>query len=175
MDNGYDEIRMAVSEYVYANLEDFQYYKLGDTCSMDKVSEEYKFISSIKENMESSMEINMGDIIDKGYIPDLPTDEKIVLASMVLGAEKYESYEYSEPYRLNKIASLTKSDNAELVRDYIDFSLEYIAYLDDILESELDMEIKTQLNQVTEAYRQRASLGFKKFIDFVVPYRLINK
>ena len=304
MDNGYDEIRMAVSEYVYDNLEDFQYYKLGDTWSMDKVSEEYKFISNIKENMESSMEIDMGNIIDKGFIPGLPTDEKIVLASMVLGADKYESYdyekgsllydhttgaviitdkaenildiqvlpkafiynilgkqinkeelkdvvdsniealennliikgelftlislkncdllsskekehieaainsldkerynyeledirrslaeglldilgcfneesyEYSESYRLNKIASLTKSDNAELVRDYIDFSLEYIAYLDDILDSELDMVIKTQLNQVTEAYRQRASLGFKKFVDFVVPYRLINK
>lgn len=304
MDNGYDEIRMAVSEYVYDNLEDFQYYKLGDTWSMDKVSDEYKFISNIKENMESSMEIDMGNIIDKGFIPGLPTDEKIVLASMVLGADKYESYdyekgsllydhttgaviitdkaenildiqvlpkafiynilgkqinkeklkevvysniealesnliikgelftlislkncdllsgkekehieaainsldkerynyeledirrslaeglldilgcfneesyEYSEAYRLNKIASLTKSDNAELVRDYIDFSLEYIAYLDDILDSELDMEIKTQLKQVTEAYRQRASLGFKKFVDFVVPYRLINK
>lgn len=304
MENSYDEIRMDLSEYVYDTLDDFQYYKLGDTWSVDKVSEEYKFISNIKENMESSMEIDMWDIIDKGFIPGLPTDEKIVLASMVLGAEKYESYdykrgsllydhntgaviitdraesildiqvlpkafiynvlgkqinkeelkkvvysniealennliikgelftlislkncdllsgkekehieaainsldkerynyeledirrslaeglldilgcfneenyEYSEAYRLNKIASLTKSDNAELVRDYIDFSLEYIAYIDDVLDSELDMEIKTQLKQVTEAYRQRASLGFKKFVDFVVPYRLINK
>ncbi|MDY4253648.1 PrsW family glutamic-type intramembrane protease [Clostridium sp.] len=86
-----------------------------------------------------------------------------------------EEYEYSEAYRLNKIASLISSKNAEISRDYIDFSISLIESIDDYLGSSINEVEEEQLNTVLEAYKERSSSKVLKHLNYVIPYRLINK